>query len=846
MKKPLLLFLFALCMLAFAGCQLTETTSTTSSTSTTTSTTDSTTTTPTTTSTTTTTTSSVSTTSSTLADIVRNNEIYRGRDISEILGVTHVSGRYYFSSKDFMNEGADQVEALGLKTLKLWFNRTPNTAYNYNSTWPTYQNNATLGTVSNLPEYWDQMEEHRGKPMQSMVDMAKVSYYQDAFSMDRNFTTYVLEASEFVSVNWKNGMTNEEKSSVEREFHDITVYFMQSQKGSGRTFLLQNWEGDNAINIPDISTSEAQDIALMGMADWLNARQDGITRGRNEVLAQDPTNDVKVYGVAEVNQVNDPTAAFPQFRYKTVTEYVLPYTHMDLYSFSTWGTRLPGEEKGLINKLNNIADHAPDSVAFGAKNVMLGEFGAYQSTYDKIENNYPQFFGDSAGGQYMANRKQVEYALEWGVQYMLYWELYCNGFKGDYDCSTPGVCVPHEDGSGQLVAPFNKLVGVWLIDANGDLTPTWYYFNNLVHKQYVLDEMEDDRFVDSITTGVQIENSYSFTSFDNTFFTSGSDRIESIVYRMNETIETASVKFFQMGQNTPAMTLSVSRDGIDYQIVETTLVWSELEEYGVHAGHLVLAESLAEGMKYLRIDLLPNTVSLKVGGVAISAMSESFEDDDFIFAQTSAGWDNQTIEGFAVLRPNGTEEVSSIQIAYDRLNNVRFHLLVKRSSVLESELQNSLSASVKTADGTVVNVVLSILSDTPLANGWRKVVLGNQEPLPSDVDFVELELDGASGDWLALDGYTVENKFVRPIEIAGISQDETYEELNGAVVWYKPLSRDPKFGIGENIAAFDIAKPFVFFHADQSYTITVSRTATEVIVTIVHQSVVQTIKFTNR
>ena len=46
--------------------------------------------------------------------------LLEGSKISDILGVTHVSGKYALTDKPFMIEGAEAVQYLGGKVLKLW------------------------------------------------------------------------------------------------------------------------------------------------------------------------------------------------------------------------------------------------------------------------------------------------------------------------------------------------------------------------------------------------------------------------------------------------------------------------------------------------------------------------------------------------------------------------------------------------------------------------------------------------------------------------------------------------------------------------------------------------------
>ena len=84
------------------------------------------------------------------------------KELRDIVGVTHVDGKYYLTNKDFLNEGADQILALGSRVIKVWFH-DPQRSYAFNSQWP---------------------------PMNSLVEMAQSPYFRQLF--DKPFTTYIL------------------------------------------------------------------------------------------------------------------------------------------------------------------------------------------------------------------------------------------------------------------------------------------------------------------------------------------------------------------------------------------------------------------------------------------------------------------------------------------------------------------------------------------------------------------------------------------------------------------------------------------------------------------------------
>lgn len=350
------------------------------------------------------------------------------RPLAEVLGVTHVSGKYFHTDKHFLKEGADIIEELGHKVIKVWFTKDMKSSYPYNSEWPT--------------------------GLKSLTDLAKTPYMTELFDMP--FSSFVLEATEYAATKWKDGVTEEEAQKVSDEFYEVTKHFLQTYKNTNKTFILQNWEGDNALS-PDKLTEEEIPIAIQGMIDWLNARQDGVTRAREEIGMEG----VVVANCVEMNKV---LLTVPEDH--LVVDYVVPYTNADLYSLSSWGTRMPGDEPLLTAKLDYIASKAPASDLYGEKNVMLGEFGQYERS---CLDGDPDFTNEGSGTrQRISIQNQLQYALEWGVVYALYWEVYCNGVLQG--------ATPQPDGTYE-----NKdLKGVWLIRADDTKTPTYDYFKEIL------------------------------------------------------------------------------------------------------------------------------------------------------------------------------------------------------------------------------------------------------------------------------------------------------------------------------------------------------------------------------
>src|SRR3954453_6418361 len=86
-------------------------------------------------------------------------------DLSDVLGVTHIDGKYYFGAKDYLDEGADTVLATGSKVIKLQMDKSSPTKYPWNATW---------GTVP------------------SLTSLAQTNYFSSVFS--KPFDKYVITA----------------------------------------------------------------------------------------------------------------------------------------------------------------------------------------------------------------------------------------------------------------------------------------------------------------------------------------------------------------------------------------------------------------------------------------------------------------------------------------------------------------------------------------------------------------------------------------------------------------------------------------------------------------------------
>jgi hypothetical protein len=335
--------------------------------------------------------------------------------MEEFIGVTHVAGTYHLEAaggKDFLAEGADAVLNLGSRTIKIWFSQ-PQEKYPYNSDWPD--------------------------SFSSLVEMAEHPYYKAIF--ERPFRCIVLLVYSLGRRPhyWTEGVAAEQLADETRQFDALTRHLLTTYKDSGKTFILQHWEGDWAIRGSYDRDQDPTQVAVDGMAKWLNARQAGVDRAR-EALGD---TGVSVYHAAEVNLVDQ---AMTQDR-PCVTNKVLPQTNLDLVSYSSYDT---GAQKGdaFRKALDYIAEHMPDRAPYGNRNVYIGEYGW-------PENDEPEKHRRTV-------RNVVQTAFDWGCPYTLYWQLYCNDPR-----TTP-------------VKKNDDVRGFWLIRPDGEKTWAWDYLHDAI------------------------------------------------------------------------------------------------------------------------------------------------------------------------------------------------------------------------------------------------------------------------------------------------------------------------------------------------------------------------------
>lgn len=357
-------------------------------------------------------------------------------DLSRRLATAHVSGRYHFTAKPFLQEGAERVHALGLGGIKLWFDAIER-AYRFNSDW-------------RLPAD------------ASYVDLARHDYFRAAFEVP--FSVIALELYDVPLPGRrkpKGHMIDPDSDfrADESQTYDLACHLLRTYRDRDVTFLLQNWEGDWMFrggtsndwlkgSYPDLERR------IDAFVRWFTARQRGVERARAEAVS----GRCRVFHAVEVNRVFDLKAGHP-----TVTSHVLPNLRPDFISWSCYdGLRTDKRDGDLTGQAMteglNLIQHYARTVqvdAEGRPAVFIGEIG------------FPEQVVPAAAVVDMMDGAMGA-LLDRQIPYIFHWELYCNERRD-------GARVPV---TGAERA--DELRGFWLVRPDGTLGHTAEYLRSLL------------------------------------------------------------------------------------------------------------------------------------------------------------------------------------------------------------------------------------------------------------------------------------------------------------------------------------------------------------------------------
>lgn len=340
-------------------------------------------------------------------------------------GVAHVAGDYGFTQNNFLVEGAQKISHLGSDSIFVYLTPWFRTQYPDRSTpnWPATD-------------------------PANVAQLAQTGPYDQVFHLP--FKTIVLTVYTFANKDYLPGFaqSQQRQQAEQNEFYHLTKYLYSRFSGSGKTFILKNWEGDwVALGGQGNATAgnEPQNT-LDDMIAWLKARQAGVTQARNE--ANDSS--MAVLNGAEVNRVLD----YAQHGLTRVINAVVPKVGADMVTYSSYdstaiGQDAPTMQKGFKQALQTIEKLAPDPMGLGNRRILISEYGLYENQL--------------AGGTSWRAKAILSTASQAGVYGAFLWNLY------DNECQQPNGQAPVVDAPvGNPERPGDSNCrGLWVVRPDG-------------------------------------------------------------------------------------------------------------------------------------------------------------------------------------------------------------------------------------------------------------------------------------------------------------------------------------------------------------------------------------------
>jgi hypothetical protein len=296
--------------------------------------------------------------------------------------------------EDRLNWGACKVAELGARTIRVYLGSAP-----------------------------DIYQLYGGSPPATLAGVAMSAPYAALFS--KPFSTYFLTvytADDYADA-WQSGYTDPAVRQAEHDqIAELAEYLALTYPG--KTFVLLNWEGDNAVR--KFNTQAAWD----GFAAWIQTRADGVATARARVLANHGFSP-PVFSGLEFNaarSLDDPTQPCSNdpasLVHRCVVSYVGPRVAVDHASYSSWQSNVAPDGR-LLDETQIGSQLAADLDAIGAAlggmsrdRIVVGEFGVARQWYPDE--------GPLGCGAARRSAALTGALVAWGAGYGLYWQILDN------------------------------------------------------------------------------------------------------------------------------------------------------------------------------------------------------------------------------------------------------------------------------------------------------------------------------------------------------------------------------------------------------------------------------------
>jgi hypothetical protein len=285
----------------------------------------------------------------------------------------------------------------------------------------------------------------------------------DALFRDPRFRTYLLTVSTSTG-------SDRTFAAVRRQIARLGEALLAEPAYAGKTFILLNWEGDNAVgDEPPDSPEWAQVIGRT------QARADGVRDAR----ARQPASAAQLYSGLEFNLVARDGVRCGDGQVRCIIDTVAPRVSVDYYSYSAWQTL----DVKRLHPTASLAKTLKTDLGFALakvrsrrpkvqpENFILGEWGFARSIYSECQ-----------ASRYV---EELVRALEgrngFHVSYAIYWQALDNGWRGGRRTPCVGDLKDEGDPDGQVD---------WLLyglfrGRDGEMTLSGSTYQALLHNQPV-------------------------------------------------------------------------------------------------------------------------------------------------------------------------------------------------------------------------------------------------------------------------------------------------------------------------------------------------------------------------
>ncbi len=348
------------------------------------------------------------------------------KEFNYVAGTQTVGAKYKFTDETNLVETARQIRSMGSNLLKF----------------------------SMAPRYWwENYDIPKDEKITSLMKLSQEKSMKKVLDMDfKYYQIWMYEFSQYTSeppgmkkdenqIKFIGGMSDEHAEASYREVYEFACYLLKTYTGSGKVFMLGNWEGDWHLRWDYDRTKPADEATIEGMTRWFNVRQQAIDDAKRDV----PHSNVEMYHYIELN-LSDLAVRGES----CVTNSILPFINPDYVSFSAYTATNPPVTEAEMDSmltlhLNYIESKIQPKPGIAGKRLFIGEYGWPELGLYANEpaTRTPEEINERA-------KWVLKTGLKWGAPFILWWEMYNNELTKD-----------------------GKNRGFWLINDKGEKTPLY-------------------------------------------------------------------------------------------------------------------------------------------------------------------------------------------------------------------------------------------------------------------------------------------------------------------------------------------------------------------------------------